>query len=163
MLVYLRRLKELFVPLWQADTPVAGDLESHFKISWSTLTEFAKQAASGMAFLEENKVSIMRITIILLKTLKQLCLIVDKIKSIRLRILYTYITYLYQTCTFVYALDSQVPIIILFSYQLVHRDVAARNVLINADMVIKVRKSIIVFHIPSWDIYKRHLFDGASF
>ena len=56
MLVYLRRLKELFVPLWQADAPVAGDLESHFKISWSTLTGFAKQAASGMAFLEENKV-----------------------------------------------------------------------------------------------------------
>ena len=56
LLFYLRRLKDLLVPLWHADAPVAGDLESHFKISWSDLTEFAKQAASGMAFLEENKV-----------------------------------------------------------------------------------------------------------
>ena len=67
MLVYLRRLKELFVPLWQADAPVAGDLESHFKISWSTLTEFSMQAASGMSFLEENKVLVINILIILHK------------------------------------------------------------------------------------------------
>ena len=70
MLVYLRRLKELFVPLWQADAPVAGDLESHFKISWSTLTEFAKQAASGMAFLEENKVLFIGFTFILLGSIR---------------------------------------------------------------------------------------------
>ena len=58
LLMYLRKLKDLFVPLWQADAPVAGDLESMFRISWGDLTEFAKQAAQGMAFLEENKVFI---------------------------------------------------------------------------------------------------------
>ena len=55
--MYLRKLKDLCVPLWQADAPVPGDLESHFKISWRDLTEFAKQVAQGMAFLEENKVN----------------------------------------------------------------------------------------------------------
>ena len=56
LLFYLRRLKDLFVPLWQADAPIPGDLESQFKICWGELTEFAKQAAQGMAFLEEHKV-----------------------------------------------------------------------------------------------------------
>ena len=54
--MYLRGLKDLYVLLWQADAPNPADLESYYKISWSDLTEFAKQAAQGMAFLEEKKV-----------------------------------------------------------------------------------------------------------
>ena len=46
------------MPQWQAEAPVAGDLESFFKISWSTLTGYCKQIACGMSFLEGNKVRI---------------------------------------------------------------------------------------------------------
>ena len=56
MLVYLRGLKDLYVPQWKLDKIDKNDLESYFKISWSELGGYAQQAAQGMAFLEENKV-----------------------------------------------------------------------------------------------------------
>ena len=58
LLIYLRGLKELYLPQWKNDAATHGDLESLFKITWAELTGYAKQAAQGMAFLEEKKVQI---------------------------------------------------------------------------------------------------------
>lgn len=54
--MYLRGLKDLYSPVWQPDAPVAGDLESYFKITWKDLTGFSRQASQGLAFLEANSV-----------------------------------------------------------------------------------------------------------
>jgi hypothetical protein len=58
MLVYLRSLKELYLPQWKNEEATHGDLESLFRITWAELTGYANQAAQGMKFLEENKVSL---------------------------------------------------------------------------------------------------------
>ena len=46
----------MYHPQWKNEEKVDGDLESIFKITWCELAGYAKQAAQGMAFLEEKKV-----------------------------------------------------------------------------------------------------------